>query len=207
LTVDGDLRFSSHHDMMRAVERIAGRAQLPLRFSQGFNPRPMMFLSLPKPVGVATKGDLLVIKLDSPMSAEDILKSMNAHAPPGMRFLRAEPLEEKKTPRPKQIVYELSLDDDRIEQVQRRRDELSARESWPVERLRTLKKRGKPAKMREIDLKPLVSEIRLQGSVLRMSLVPKGDSWARPGEILKLLGLDERIDLAATVRVALQFDM
>ena len=51
-----------------------------------------------------------------------------------------------------------------------------------------------------------MAELKLQGSLLRIDLQPQGDLWARPGEVLRLLGLDERIDLAATIRENVEFE-
>jgi radical SAM-linked protein len=61
--VRGDLRFLSHQDSMKVFERAAVRAGLPLRFSGGFNPHARMSLPMPRPVGVASDDDLLVLDL------------------------------------------------------------------------------------------------------------------------------------------------
>ncbi|GAF87148.1 unnamed protein product, partial [marine sediment metagenome] len=53
--VDGDLRFISHHDMLRLFARSLARAALPVRFSEGFNPHPRLSIPLPRPVGVASQ--------------------------------------------------------------------------------------------------------------------------------------------------------
>ena len=42
----GDLRLVSHHDIMRCLERMVRRAQIPLATSQGFNPRPKIVFAL-----------------------------------------------------------------------------------------------------------------------------------------------------------------
>ena len=42
----GDLRLVSHHDLMRCLERMLRRANLPMAYSQGFNPRPKVVFSL-----------------------------------------------------------------------------------------------------------------------------------------------------------------
>lgn len=206
MAVTGDLRFLSHHDTMRAIKRTAARAQLPLRYSRGFNPRPAMSLVCPRPVGVATQADLLVMTLDSPIAADDLLRRMNDRAPAGMHLLRAELLTSTKAPRPGQTLYELPLAGRQTETVRQRLEQLAGAESWPVERVGSPKQARKAMKTRYIDLKPLVAEIKLARSILRMTLKAKGDLWARPGEVLRLLGLDERADLAATVRTAIELE-
>jgi len=59
---------------------------------------------------------------------------------------------------------------------------------------------------RRIDLKPLVPEIHLGDSMLRWTERPLGQLWARPGEVLRFVGLDERVDLAGVVRTAVEYD-
>ncbi len=48
--------------------------------------------------------------------------------------------------------------------------------------------------------------MRLDGNVLRWTLVPSGEVWARPAEVLELLGLDARGDLARLRRTAVQYE-
>ena len=47
--IAGDLRYLSHRDTMRAWQRVFVRAQMPLRYSQGFNPHLRFSLPLPRP--------------------------------------------------------------------------------------------------------------------------------------------------------------
>ena len=193
------------HDTMRAVRRTACRAKLPLRYSQGFNPRPLLSLACPRPVGVATRDDLLVLVLDAPMEGADILAAMNDRAPEGMRFIAASRLTTKKAPRPRLCRYEMPIPDDLRADLRPRLDELMQQANWPIERLVT-SRRGRQRSTRQIDLRPLVAELRLTGDVLQMKLVPHADLWARCGEVLRLLGLDERLHLAMVVRTAVECD-
>jgi len=206
LAIEGDLRFLSHHDMMRAVERAACRAKLPLRYTQGFNPHPVLSLTCPRPVGVASRDDLLTLRLDQEVQASDLLGRLDRCAPRGMRFLRARVLEGKGGPRILKTHYELALQAHQVEPVAARLRELAGQECWTVERLISPKEGPKDKKARPIDLKPLIGELRLDETVLRWQGVPQGDLWARPGELLALLGLDQRVDLARGVRTAVEYD-
>jgi radical SAM-linked protein len=203
LSVQGDLRFLSHHDMMRAMERLVCRANLPLKYSQGFNPRPALSLAVPRPVGVASKADLLVLALEQDLQAPALLESINHASPPaGLRATRAFRLE-KAAPRPKSARYELPLAPERLPAVRARLDELAAQASWPVERSSASKDRSGrdiPSTKTQIDLRQLIRDLRLDGDRLQITLTPRGDVWARPAEVLTLLGLDGRVDLAALVR-------
>lgn len=201
--VEGDVRFLSHHDLMRAVERAALRAKLPLRFSQGFNPRPAVSLPCPRPVGVASLDELAVLAMDDsapPLEALPVAASLNAAGPRGLRFTRAEPIDRRML-HPVRIEYELPLEPGASDGLQARRIELQAMERWTVQR-----DSGQDKALREIDLKPLLAGMEIRPGSLRWSQVPQGQSWARPGEVLALLGLDAQVDLARVVRRAVQYE-
>ncbi|MDY6913721.1 MAG: TIGR03936 family radical SAM-associated protein [Planctomycetota bacterium] len=205
LAVSGDLRFISHLDMMRLIRLVAARAQLPLRYSQGFNPHPILSLPCARPVGIASQDELLMLSLDGPIEPELLLARLNSHAPRGLRFFQAFGHKASRTPKTRQCRYELNVCPERLGQVGRRLGELHARDRWPVERHTT--SRGRSPTTRQIDLKPLISNITLQDGLLRVTLVPKGDLWARPGEVLRLLDLDARVDLAEMVRTAVECEI
>lgn len=190
---------------MRAVERIAARARLPLRYSQGFNPHPVLSLALPRSVGVATRDDLLVIALEEPLAAEDLLRRMNENSPHGLRFFEAKTMETAAAPRPDSARYEMTLAAPEQDALAAKVHDLLAAPAWEIERLTSQGRRG-GFTGRRMDLRPLVSELEARGGTLRMTLRRQGDTWARPGEVLALLGLDARVDLARLVRTGADYE-
>lgn len=55
--------FLSHLELMRTLERCFKSARLPISYSQGFNPRPLMNFAFPLAVGVEADKLLLEIEL------------------------------------------------------------------------------------------------------------------------------------------------
>jgi radical SAM-linked protein len=190
---------------MRLVERLAVRAGLPLRYSQGFNPHPVLSLALPRPVGVATRDDLLVLALEGEVSSRDLLDRLNAQAPRGMRFLSAERMSSRKAPRPTKAFYEIELDVPRLDAVRLRLTELQPQAAWPAERT-TISSRGQRSVSRAFDLRPLVEGIEIAEGLLRFTLVRKGDAWARPAEFLRMLGLEDPAILARVMRTGAEYE-
>ena len=47
----GALQYISHLDLQRTFQRILSRAELPLWYTQGFNPHPKLVFGLPLPIG------------------------------------------------------------------------------------------------------------------------------------------------------------
>ena len=60
----GSAIWISHLDLMRLFQRAFKRDSLPLKHTQGFNPRPSVSIALPLSVGVASSCELLDFDLD-----------------------------------------------------------------------------------------------------------------------------------------------
>src|SRR5258708_18988302 len=61
---DDDLRLLSHHDLMRAFQRMLRRASLPVQHSQGFHPQPRLIFALSLPLGVIGCEEVVELELD-----------------------------------------------------------------------------------------------------------------------------------------------
>ena len=176
LSTEGDLRFASHRDMMRAIERLALRAGLGLRFTQGFNPHPILSLIPPRSVGVASRDDLLVVTLDESIEPVALLLALRAADPPaGLTFIDAMELPTKATPQPRRSLYELALDPLRTKAVGARLAELAGADSWPVVRMvkrgRGRKKASTGFATRPVALRPRVADLRAsEGTLVKITL-------------------------------------
>ena len=206
MAVYGDLRFASHHDMMRVVERTLLRAGLPLRYTRGFSPRVVLSLSFPRPVGVATKRDLLVISLDSPVPREELLAVTNRHCPEGLKFADATLLESKAAPTAVQCTYEIPVPPDKTGVVARSVEDFSTRRSYPVQRTKPSKRRGREPATSTIDLKLLVDSVEFDGEILTWRQMPSETLWARPNEAMEALGLETDGNMAFVTRTSLTFE-
>jgi radical SAM-linked protein len=190
---------------MRAVERLFGRAKLPVEFSHGFNPRPQISLTVPRPVGIATRDDRIVVKLLGDLDAADVLDRLNQCAPPGMSFTAAAPLPPGQSPAPQRVAYTAALPADRARAIQQTIDNLQCQNTWPVERLvKPKRRRGRRTndspRTKTIDLKPRIAELSVDGETLHIETICSNAAEARPVDVLGLVGLDARDDLARLVR-------
>ncbi len=86
---EGAVAWIAHLDLMRSFERAFRRAGLPLRWSQGFNPRPSLVFALPLGVGLECEADLLEIELCEKIPVESLPEKLNAQLPPGLRITKA----------------------------------------------------------------------------------------------------------------------
>ena len=83
----GRLRFASHRDVARAVERGVRHADLPVAYSGGFNPRPKLSYSGAVPTGVASEAEYFEIGLTASCAPTDVRDRLDAALPPGLDAL------------------------------------------------------------------------------------------------------------------------
>ncbi|MCH8149402.1 MAG: DUF2344 domain-containing protein, partial [Planctomycetes bacterium] len=103
--VDGDLRFVSHHDMLRLFRRALARADVPVRFTQGFNPHPRMSLPLPRPVGMASEVEALMIETRQDVDPEETLGRLAQHTPGDLKMVSARRLAPRERLEPELVRY------------------------------------------------------------------------------------------------------
>ena len=86
---DGPAKYLGHLDVMRCFQRAARRADVPLAYSQGFNPRPRLMFASPLPVGASGLGELVALDLATDMPPEMVVDALNGALPEGLRAFEA----------------------------------------------------------------------------------------------------------------------
>jgi radical SAM-linked protein len=72
----GKIRFTSHRDVARMWERGLRRSSLPVAFSQGFSPHPLLSFGLALPTGCESLGEYLDVRLDDQRVEEHSLADL-----------------------------------------------------------------------------------------------------------------------------------
>ena len=85
----GNAVWISHLDLMRLFQRAFKRAGLPLKHTQGFNPRPSVSIALPLSVGVQSHCELLDFDLDTTeiITCQQIVFRLNQALVEGVKVL------------------------------------------------------------------------------------------------------------------------
>jgi radical SAM-linked protein len=78
------MRFASHRDIARAVERGVRKAGLPVAYSAGFSPHPKISYAGGAPTGTASEAEYLEIALTGLCAAGDVRDRLNAALPDGI---------------------------------------------------------------------------------------------------------------------------
>lgn len=87
------LRYLSHLDLQRLLQRALRRAGIPLAYSQGFNPHPLLSFATALGLGQTSAAEWMEVRLEADMAPHEFLTRANAVLPSGCRFL-----EEKQAP-------------------------------------------------------------------------------------------------------------
>ena len=87
----GRLRFTSHRDFSRALERAIRRAGLPIAFSSGFSPHPRISYAGASPTGAASEAEYLEIALTDRVDPATVLARLDEALPTGLDVLEVIP--------------------------------------------------------------------------------------------------------------------
>jgi radical SAM-linked protein len=190
----GDLRFVSHHDLIRAFERMLRRADLPFHSTEGFHPKPKMAFASALGLGIVGCQEVLEIELDVQLPADEIHRRLAEQAPPGLDILSVRNIDLRTTGQARRARYRLPLDPAAHPDLGRRLGELLSQDHCRVERT-------KP-QPRRVDIRPYLLHLAVgkAGLVMDFQITPQGT--ARPEEVLQLLGLGDLLAAGAVLERA-----
>jgi len=189
------VKYISHLDLMRALERGMRRAQLPLAYSEGFNPRPRVSYASALSVGHTSDAELMAVALQRPMDPGDVREALNACLPEGLAILQAwtAPPHKPKTSLGETDTAEYTVS---IEGALEGIDlEKRAAEFMAQDEARITRVSDKGAK--ELDLRPLVGAATVvradeRKAEVHLKLRTGSSGGARPEEVLAALGISGR---------------
>lgn len=172
-----EVRFISHLDCMRAIERAIRRAEIPVAYSEGFHPHQKVSFGPPLPLGFISEAEYFDIQLTEPYSSS-IFESLKRALPPGFG-LKATKLILDRTVSLSSAInmarYEVGLEHSQIvnnsqsnqpiDQLQKIQQIMDSR-SWLVRRTQKSKvqNRGEGNQTIEVNIRPYIYELRLSGT-------------------------------------------
>lgn len=173
--------------MLSVFQRAAVRAGINPRYSKGFNPRPKISLPLPRPVGVESDDELLIMALDDNPPPETVVSdSLAAQLPQGCELQSANIVREKPSFQPSSAVYIFTVKQKYMdENLKNRINNVLNSESLVIERSINTKHEAKKIDVRDF----LISIITEQNCIIvKCKISPEGS--VRIQEIMQLLELD-----------------
>lgn len=135
-TKTGRLRFVSHRDFARALERALRRAQVPMAYSAGFTPHPKISYVGAAPTGVASDAEYLEIGLAEYRDPEQLRQALDASLPDGLDVVElVEASPGSLADRMQASVWEVRLPGVEVETLRRAVEALLAADTVMVTRL------------------------------------------------------------------------
>ncbi len=185
----GRLRFVSHLDLQRYMQRALNRTELPVAFSQGFNPHPIMSFASALAMGWESEYEVLDIKLTEPVSTQKAIENMRSALPEEMPIYDVRLVEDNHP----SMMSLVKMSDYRI--IPKENFELlkaGAREFLFQESVMAIRKTK--SSEREIDIRPLCISLSCDESALTARLMLTEQDTLKPdvllGAVSKLAGIE-----------------
>ncbi|MDD4702623.1 MAG: TIGR03936 family radical SAM-associated protein, partial [Desulfovibrio sp.] len=86
----GGSAYLSQLELQAVLDRALRRAELPMAFSQGFHPMPLMSFGRALPVGVESYAEWFALTLHKIIPPKEIAERLNPLLPPGMEIIHIE---------------------------------------------------------------------------------------------------------------------
>ncbi|WP_026475953.1 TIGR03936 family radical SAM-associated protein [Alkaliphilus transvaalensis] len=204
-TKTGDLVFISHLDLVRVFERAMRRANIPISYSQGFNPHPIMAFATALGIGVSSEAEYIDIQLDEEIDVNEFISRLNAVLPEGLKLLKSQyvaPKAESLMAILKRSIYIVKVDLETPMEEDAVRAQLSdfIKKEEIIEVKEKKKKKGKGGfrrdrdknKVQETNIRPLIHELIIfslngQEMLLKMNLAAGSVGNLKPEIVVKHL--------------------
>ena len=179
----GRLRYISHLDLQRFMQRALRRTDLPVAYSQGFSPHPQMAFASALAMGWSSDVELLDVKLTDPVDEEHARQQLDKALPPEMPVYRARMVEDRFPALMARLVwadYRIELSGESAPAVLSAIDGYMAEES--VIALRKTKSGEKPA-----DIRKMTACLQADGNTIFARLMLTEQATVKPDLLLNTL--------------------
>jgi radical SAM family uncharacterized protein/radical SAM-linked protein len=190
-------KYFGHLEMANIFLRALKRAKIPVKYSQGFHPKPKISFDDPLPIGIESHQEHFTLAVADFVKPNAVLDGLNAHLPEGLHIhdCRLAPLK-SRVHMTKSSVYQIAIPGYDFD-----RDKLASFLSSSEVFLTRTNRKGK---LKKIDLKDMVVNIELTDlKHLQTTLKTEPGKTVRPAEILRhVFGLgEEEIKKARVVKL------
>ena len=162
----GNAVYISHLDLMRCMTRALVRANIPVAYTEGFNPRLYMNFTMSLPLGFIGLHESVDIRVDDSMSADEVKERLLKTMPQDIKVLSVqEPV--CKASAVAFSSYEIEIIQDREDFNERVLELVSA----PTLIAEKIGKQGKNKVVKEINLTEHISDFKISAKGPRISII------------------------------------
>jgi len=181
-TKEGDIRFISHLDLMRLMDRAIRRAGLPAKMTEGFNPHIKLILPFALPVGIESRGEILDLFFPRDLSPEHIKTKLSASLPEGTRIESVRRILRKPQSTLSEACYQIRFPEEPIPTE----DEIHSLLSQEV----LLVEKQKDGREEKKDILPFLHSMKREKNFCEIIILNNNGKTARVEEVIRLLGRD-----------------
>lgn len=180
----GYARYISHLDLIRVFERACRRANIPVRYSEGFNPHPKFSFTPPLALGYTSESEYVDIEVKGELNL-DTITDLNNSLPDGLKIINFKEVKPSTTSLNELIQfaeYEIDLPDSKLDEIEFEKslESFLTKEEIVVHR----KTKGK---IRPINIRPFVRSISRVENKLQIETKTIEQRTVRINEILEKL--------------------
>ncbi len=174
----GLAKYFGHLELANIFIRTLKREKIPLKFSEGYHPKPKISFEDPLPIGMESLSELLYITVPENIKPESLINNLNRHLPEGLKIFDCKAFTKcKKSSEIKKTLYRVVLKNNVFNTKEL--DEFINSQSFF---LTTTNKKGKTKK---IDLKKTVINITLKAqNELEITISLEPGKTVRPDKII-----------------------
>ncbi len=166
--------------MIRAMTR----AEIPVRYSEGFNPHPKLSLPLPRPVGVASDAERILVELTKRIEPDELISRLAEQMPTGVTMQRARMLEAGDVSIPRLVRYSVQTAG-----FDREKLAVQAKQLLRFEPIFFDRFVHSSNQTRRIDLRPYLDAIEVSGDHTYFSTHVTGGGSVKPSEVCDVMGI------------------
>jgi radical SAM-linked protein len=172
-------RYFSYLEMVNIILRALRRAGIPLKFSQGFHPKPKISFDDPLPIGIESEQECFRVSVPDSVEPDTLIRRLNRQLPEGLRITACRDVSQANTcTSPEARTYRISLQGTEFNQ----QNLLSFVQS--PDYAITLSNRN--GTLKNINLKDMVKDISLLDSMhLLVTLSSRPGKTIRPEHVLR----------------------
>ena len=160
----GAMRFLSHLEMITLFSRAVARAQVPIRFSQGFHPHPKFSFATALSVGVESHAEYMDMEVAAGYGADRVREALNRVLPEGVLIMESQEIPLRAPSLSviiKRVRYKVALPAEVSLDLPASAERFLAVDSHPC-------RREKKGKTQEFDLRQELSALSVCGNTLEM---------------------------------------
>jgi radical SAM-linked protein len=169
-------KYISHLDLQRAFSRAIRRSGVPVKLSKGFNPHYTVSFASALALGIESECEIAELATERDVDPGRLLIAMKAALPPGLYAKRAAVINEKAAKLAASVYeaeYKAILRSGDLDKIKKAvYDIMDSKEI-------TVNKKGK-----DIDIRSMISSMRLDGGCVEMRLAAAPSGSLRPDIII-----------------------